>query len=659
MNRVVLAVGVLVVLAAVVPAVAEPFVDGEVFAGLPGGQVARFGADGTARGSLRAPSGGQMTGMCFDADDRLYATDFSGGTVARYAPDGRLLDAAWASGFGGAPESCVVDARGHVYVGTVEPAKAVYQFDASGSLLGTFHPRPVGSRGMDWIDLAADQCTLYYTSEGSGVGRYDVCRDRQLDDLAQLVGTCYALRVRENGEVMVACGSTVYRLASTGGVLQRYDVAGETLFGLNLDRDGRTFWTGGIATANVYRIAIDSGAGTSAPAFNAAGVDDQGKRDRRPPPDDFFGLLREVGRELLEAFAPGERMGGLAVYGEKAAAIDVARSTRNEATPPIESPSDPADAQVEPEDSADLQIEPESPVDAQAEPPPPLPPPPPPLPPPPPPSGLLTLGTGDPIQLTRVADHSADSDAAIGRLRLPGLAVRDAGTLRLTTDLDLDRVTVEIEREGAWTALGSEPLAVSIREGDPADWRVRLRVGDCPETSGSARPSIRVEAVGADGDSLHTTVPLDVVIPSDPWLHCHWPILAALLGLSCVGVVIHGIVSPSRFAPRAALVLSPEEDLEEGFAYPLRGQKGSGSGFYRDARLYLFDDFRFGRRAGGALARLRADGNRVRLLPLGATLWRRAADGEWRAIDAEESTLRPGVVYRNDTASLYFELRRG
>ncbi|MDX1670055.1 MAG: hypothetical protein R3194_11600, partial [Limnobacter sp.] len=29
-------------------------------------------------------------------------------------------------------------------------------------------------RGSDWIDLAADQCTMYYTSEGTLVKRFDV-----------------------------------------------------------------------------------------------------------------------------------------------------------------------------------------------------------------------------------------------------------------------------------------------------------------------------------------------------------------------------------------------------------------------------------------------------------------------------------------------------
>ncbi|MCG8461228.1 MAG: hypothetical protein MI919_33495, partial [Holophagales bacterium] len=274
---------------------AQPFRDGEVFAGLPGGEIARHSPDGSKSGSLRVPSGGQMTGMCFDAQNRMYATDFMSRAVARFDIDGRLLDGHWATGFGGNPESCVVDAAGHVYVGTVEPARAVYKFDGSGRQLQMFQPRPVGPRGMDWIDLAADQCTLLYTSEGPSIGRFDVCTGRQLSDFARPGGTCYALRIRENGEVMVACGSVVHRLSPSGSTIKRYDVPGETLFGLNLDRDGRHFWTGGLTSANVYRIDIETGAGTRDPRFNAAGAEPESDRKRdRDPPQSFGDLFRQA-----------------------------------------------------------------------------------------------------------------------------------------------------------------------------------------------------------------------------------------------------------------------------------------------------------------------------------------------------------------------------
>ena len=80
-----------------------------------------------------------------------------------------------------------------------------------------------------------------------------------------------ANKTQHNGEVMVACANLVYRLDNTGAVMQTYPKSGfvtpgggtgepSTLFALNLDPDGTSFWTAGYTTGNVYRIDISSGA---------------------------------------------------------------------------------------------------------------------------------------------------------------------------------------------------------------------------------------------------------------------------------------------------------------------------------------------------------------------------------------------------------------
>jgi hypothetical protein len=126
------------------------------------------------------------------------------------------------------------------------------------------------------------------------------------------------------------------------------------------------------------------------------------------------------------------------------------------------------------------------------------------------------------------------------------------------------------------------------------------------------------------------------------------------------GVVVHGFVSPSRFAPRLGVMLSPEEDLNEGFFHPLRAQRGSGAGFYRDARVYVRPDYRLSASPQGALARLRADRAHVRVQPLpGASVYRQTADGRWEPMPPDESLARFGLLYRNESGSLYFEVRNG
>jgi sugar lactone lactonase YvrE len=119
-------------------------------------------------------SGGQdATGSCFDAANDLYVTNFSAGTVSKFDSTGTRLGYPWATGFNSYPESCVVDASGNIYVGSTDPGD-LRKFSPSGTLIATFAP-VAESRGVDWIDLAPDGCTLSYTSEGTGIHRFNVC----------------------------------------------------------------------------------------------------------------------------------------------------------------------------------------------------------------------------------------------------------------------------------------------------------------------------------------------------------------------------------------------------------------------------------------------------------------------------------------------------
>src|SRR5207302_622394 len=65
-------------------------------------------------------------------------------------------------------ESIVIDRSGNVFVGQPDGSRQVLMFSSTGALIGSYSPDPE-DRGTDWIDLAADQCTLRYTSEGSSI----------------------------------------------------------------------------------------------------------------------------------------------------------------------------------------------------------------------------------------------------------------------------------------------------------------------------------------------------------------------------------------------------------------------------------------------------------------------------------------------------------
>lgn len=241
-----------------------PYAVGDVFAGVGLGQIKHFSPTGTLLETLNTTSGStEDTGMCFDAAGNLRSTNFQANNMTLFNNQGGLVQQPWVGALNAHPESCVVDAAGNVFVGQADGSRDVLKFNPAGALLASYD---VGtqSRGSDWIDLASDQKTLYYTSEGSSIRRFDTSANTQLADFAAgLPAPCFALRIRPNGEVLVACQSAVERLNAAGAVIQTYPAAtyGTTyLFALNLDPDGTSFWTGDINTGDIVRIDIASGA---------------------------------------------------------------------------------------------------------------------------------------------------------------------------------------------------------------------------------------------------------------------------------------------------------------------------------------------------------------------------------------------------------------
>lgn len=217
------------------------------------------------------------TGMCFSPQGNVLATRFGYPDPTYYSAAGAVLDDAFARPSGSPSfnyhESCVFDRSGNVYIGQAgissssDEDVALKKFDRYGNALDSY-TLPTGPRGTDWIDLAGDQCTLYYTSEDTTVRRYNLCTRTPLPDFAMDLTPpyCYALRLRPNKEVMVACQDAVHRLSPQGINLDTYtrQSIGETdasgLFALNLDPDGTSFWTAGVVSGNVYRVDIATGA---------------------------------------------------------------------------------------------------------------------------------------------------------------------------------------------------------------------------------------------------------------------------------------------------------------------------------------------------------------------------------------------------------------
>lgn len=245
---------------------AVPFEEGDVFAAVGNGRVAHYDSDGNFIEILDTTRGGFTTGMAFDANDNLYVTNFSDASVSRFNSNGALTNPVFVNTGADspgvvAPESIVFDAAGNFYVGHADGTRDVLKYNAAGNLLDTFDVA-TEDRGSDWIDLDADQRTLVYTSEGFEVKRFDTVTDTQLADFGVLADRpAFALRLLEDGGLLVSDSVNVKRLDSTGATIQTYDVAGnDNFFSLNLDPDGSSFWAGDFGTNDLFKFDIATGA---------------------------------------------------------------------------------------------------------------------------------------------------------------------------------------------------------------------------------------------------------------------------------------------------------------------------------------------------------------------------------------------------------------
>jgi hypothetical protein len=102
-----------------------------------------------------------------------------------------------------------------------------------------------------------------YDGEGNEILRYNLCTRTQLPPFATNVpgGSCFALAIRPNGDVMIACSGQANRFNAAGVLVQSYpDPNGSGLFALNLDPDNTSFWTGDDSNGLVFHIDINSGA---------------------------------------------------------------------------------------------------------------------------------------------------------------------------------------------------------------------------------------------------------------------------------------------------------------------------------------------------------------------------------------------------------------
>jgi hypothetical protein len=251
----------------VVVSVENRFEPGDIFISLESGPVQWWRPDGTTRGELPSTVPGLGEGMAFDAGSNLYvarwrdATGAGGNTVEQFTVFGQSLGAV-GNGYDCDPHTIDFDSTGVAYVGQAGCQQSVLRF-APGEI-DPIELFPAGEYGgIFWLDLAPDDCTLFYTSVGPNIKRFDVCAGVQLPDFntAALPGAfTHDLRVLPDGGVLVSNDAVIARLDASGVLVQTYEGPPEnTLWtGLDLAGDG-TFWVANYYTSNIYRFDLATG----------------------------------------------------------------------------------------------------------------------------------------------------------------------------------------------------------------------------------------------------------------------------------------------------------------------------------------------------------------------------------------------------------------
>jgi hypothetical protein len=246
------------------------FAPGDVFISLEPGPVQWWKADGTLNRVILGTVPGTGEGMGFDVGGNLYVTRWcidpwcspTGNTVEMFNVKGESMGPV-GSGYDCNPHAIVFDPTNTAYIGQAGCTGAIMKVPPGQDRNPTIFHVAAENQGSFWIDLAPDGCTMFYTSYGPNVKRFDVCAGVQLADFNVAPvpgGVAHDVRVLPDGGVIVATGSVVSRLDPNGALSANYSVAGEPSYwgGIELVDQG-SFWAANYESSRVHKFDLGTG----------------------------------------------------------------------------------------------------------------------------------------------------------------------------------------------------------------------------------------------------------------------------------------------------------------------------------------------------------------------------------------------------------------
>jgi hypothetical protein len=266
------------------------FATGDLFVGIGSSKVQWWHPDGTLNATIRtSASSPSTTGMALDPEHRLYVTGYTSNSINRINTSGTAIGT-FGTGFNSHPEGIAFDTHGFAYVGQEGGSRDILKLRPDGSLERSYNAA-TEVKGTDRLDVASDQCTIFYTSQGKAVKRFDACANggagAQLSDFntAPLPGTeAFDVKILLTqaggfGGVLVADTQSIVRLDPSGAVVQTYDpnpAQNNCWTALSLGTTTNDFWAGDRCSGNVYRLDLTTGLAMQPPIPGGRKISVQG-----------------------------------------------------------------------------------------------------------------------------------------------------------------------------------------------------------------------------------------------------------------------------------------------------------------------------------------------------------------------------------------------
>jgi hypothetical protein len=195
--------------------------------------------------------------MAFDPTGKLYVADpifdnIDAPTVKVFHNNGTFAGT-FGSGYA-SPFSVVFDDTGNIYVGDSGELSRILKFDTAGNLLDSY---AVAGSFLISMDLAADQCVMYYSVSDPFVNRYDMCSRTELTPIA-VSDTILTVRLLPNGDLLTASFDNIFLSNTSGGLIKTYDLGCH--YGMSIDPEGTSFWAFAYGDSVHHKVDIETGA---------------------------------------------------------------------------------------------------------------------------------------------------------------------------------------------------------------------------------------------------------------------------------------------------------------------------------------------------------------------------------------------------------------